>query len=493
MFRDESITTTTTEWAWEERRGSDGDERNRERHREIDQALRGIAAQRCGLDVEEARWLRAAEAEGAWKKLGYVHGLEYLEDVFGYRPRTAKERLRVARELGEMPELEDALGDGELNYSVVRELTRVATPATVDRWIERARGKNLRDVEQMVSGRRKGDDPDDAPDPEIIDHSVRLDLDAEHHALWRDLRKGLEEELGRSLTDKEVIAELHARAFSSTTTNAADSNAADANTEDSNAEKTNAEKTNAEKTNAEKTNAEETTAAVNHGEATSHAPRRMIHISTCPDCRRAWQDGAGVPMQISTAALERAQCDAIVCNNDPETRARQTIAERIRRKVMERDRWRCTFPGCRSARHLEVHHVDHVADGGDNEPTNLTTLCGGHHGLHHDGGIGISGQAPDALLFSRDGRVLARAPQGARAEHRELAPADPVAANTEPRFSPTRSKFEQVETRTLAKAALQQAGYRAAIAKRAVDVALAHVGTDVDLTGLIKEALRHCG
>src|SRR5213075_1826202 len=116
MFGEQSI-TTSFDSTWSQRAP-------RERHREIDRELRRIAALHSGLDVEEARWLRAAEADSSWKKLGYVHGLEYLEDVFGYRPRTAKERLRVARELGELPELEEALASGELNYSVVRELSR---------------------------------------------------------------------------------------------------------------------------------------------------------------------------------------------------------------------------------------------------------------------------------------------------------------------------------------------------------------------------------
>src|SRR3954464_1119332 len=137
---------------------------------EIDRALRCLAKRRATLDVEEARWLRLGEEQNAWSKLGYIHALEYMERVFGYSPRAACERLRVANELGELPELESALEAGELNFSVVRELTRVATPQTVDRWLSAARGKNLRDVERMVSGHRKGDDPDDRPDPKLVKH-----------------------------------------------------------------------------------------------------------------------------------------------------------------------------------------------------------------------------------------------------------------------------------------------------------------------------------
>jgi hypothetical protein len=65
-------------------------------HQEIDHHLRHLAKQRAGLDAEEARWLRRAEDQDSWRALGYVHALEYLEEVFGYAPRTAQEKLRVA-------------------------------------------------------------------------------------------------------------------------------------------------------------------------------------------------------------------------------------------------------------------------------------------------------------------------------------------------------------------------------------------------------------
>jgi hypothetical protein len=63
----------------------------------VDRALRDIAARRAALDADEARWLREAEALQIWRPLGMVSALDYLERVLGYAPRTAQERLRVAR------------------------------------------------------------------------------------------------------------------------------------------------------------------------------------------------------------------------------------------------------------------------------------------------------------------------------------------------------------------------------------------------------------
>src|SRR5205814_23355 len=75
------------------------------RWRTVDLALRQIAARRAALDAEEARWLREAEELQIWRPLGMVSALDYLERVLGYAPRTAQERLRVARALGSLPQL----------------------------------------------------------------------------------------------------------------------------------------------------------------------------------------------------------------------------------------------------------------------------------------------------------------------------------------------------------------------------------------------------
>ena len=46
----------------------------------------------------------------------------------GIDPHTAREKVRVARALPELPLLSEAMARGELGYSKVRALTRIATP-----------------------------------------------------------------------------------------------------------------------------------------------------------------------------------------------------------------------------------------------------------------------------------------------------------------------------------------------------------------------------
>ena len=49
--------------------------------------------------------------------------------------------------------------------------------------------------------------------------------------------------------------------------------------------------------------------------------------------------------------------------------------------VLERDGYRCQNPTCGTRYDLDVHHKRWRKDGGDDDPSNLTTLCGRCHGL----------------------------------------------------------------------------------------------------------------
>src|SRR5262249_5939002 len=121
--------------------------------RTVDRELRSIAKQRGALDASEARWLREAQRLEIWRHLGMVSALDYLEPVLGYPPRAARERRRVASALAELRAIDDACAQGELSFSAVRELPRVATAETDVIWRDAAFGKSVHEIEQAVAGR----------------------------------------------------------------------------------------------------------------------------------------------------------------------------------------------------------------------------------------------------------------------------------------------------------------------------------------------------
>ena len=74
----------------------------------------------------------------------------------------ARERVRVARALEELPRLAEALARGELSYAKVRALTRVATPETEERLLTIGRAGTAEHVDRIVRGWRRLDRKEEA-------------------------------------------------------------------------------------------------------------------------------------------------------------------------------------------------------------------------------------------------------------------------------------------------------------------------------------------
>jgi len=113
-------------------------------------------------------------------------------------------------------------------------------------------------------------------------------------------------------------------------------------------------------------------------------------------------------------------------------RSQRIVPDRTRRLVEHRDLG-CRVPGCDRTRHVEVHHIIHDQHHGGTDTWNLVSLYPQHHRLHHQGGLGITGNAdhPDGLTFSDShGRPLPTAarptpptrppPRSARPYHHPL-------------------------------------------------------------------------
>src|SRR2546422_7740893 len=111
-----------------------------------------IAELSAHLDAATARLLdliRDFDARGGWNT-GFMSCAAWLSWRVGLDPRAARERVRVARALGTLPRLAEALARGELSYSKVRALTRVATPETEERLLRVGRAGTAEHVEGTV-------------------------------------------------------------------------------------------------------------------------------------------------------------------------------------------------------------------------------------------------------------------------------------------------------------------------------------------------------
>jgi hypothetical protein len=310
-----------------------------------------LARSQSSLDRELGDALLAAYRQAAHLALGYGSFREYAERFLGWTGRQTEERLRVAFALENLPELRARLESGELHWSAVRELTRVATESTEREWIAEAQARTTRDIERLVSGRELGDRPSDEAPPIAARKHLSLSLSPQAWALWEETREQLTRERGARVDDDQIIIELATRALG--------------------------------------------------GRDTAKSAYQVI-LATCDRCGRAEQQAGAQRVTVEPHIAEAANCDAQLVTKN---RATQTIPPRIRRAVLLRHANRCAVPGCTHSAFVDLHHVKPRAEGGTHDPELLIPLCSAHHMHVHEARLVIRGAYSTGFVFEHaDGR-----------------------------------------------------------------------------------------
>jgi hypothetical protein len=387
-----------------------------------------IAELAVHLDAATHRLLeciRQFDAECGWEPQGAVSCAHWLSWRIGLDPATAREKVRVARALGNLPAIDAALKSGQLSYAKVRALTRVATPGTEAKLLAAAMYSTGAQLERLCRGYRIATTADNVlPPPE---RSVRR----------RDLAGGMVKlEVILSPDEADLVLRALDRVREVTHEQAAD---ASAETRARAAENVSAE-TSTDATRPSRADGmvalAESYLAGNAGTGNGGEPFQvMVHVDQDPLAPDGILSGTlDDGTRVSAETLRRVACDcglvAVVDNSDldrvgssPACRRRtiaggvgdpsrvpMTIGRRsrsippaIRRALRLRDRG-CAFPGCTHNRFLHGHHIRHWLHGGETSLDNLALLCTHHHHLVPEGGWSVERTA--------DGELCFRAPDG---------------------------------------------------------------------------------
>jgi len=316
----------------------------------------------------------------------------------------AREKVRVARALENLPKISAAMERGELSYSNVRALTRVACEATEDYLLMIAQHGTAEHVERLVRGFRR------------CKEAEELSRDAQQQAS-RYLRYRYAED-GSLVLEAQLPAEVGAlflKALSAALPEVPESEPAESESRDVSAETSGPRVPIAvRRADALALIAESFLA---HGtESMSGGDRHQIVVHVDIDTLREHTAGRceledGPAMAAETA--RRLGCDAsvitLVENDQGEPlnvgRRTRTISPALRRALNARDQG-CRFPGCSNTR-VDAHHIHHWADGGETKPSNLASLCRHHHRCVHEGGFQIQVLDDGALRFMRpDGKAI---------------------------------------------------------------------------------------
>jgi len=380
-----------------------------------------IAELAAHLDAATARLLdliREFDARGGWGN-GFRSCAHWLVWRVGLELGAAREHVRVARALGSLPRLSQALARGELSYSKVRALTRVATPETEERLLAMGRAGTAEHVELIVRGWRRMDRKAEAQEATRRHRQRALHIYQDADGMVA-IRGRLEPEVGAVVMQALAAARdlLYRRRKAKDVpagTCAVDASAG-TSVVDGSPEAPTMEQRQADAL------ALVAEAALHHGmnpgapgeryQVVVHIDAAVLADADAPG-QSVLEGGARVPVGTS----QRLACDAsrVVMRHDAEGRiievgARtRTIPPALRRALHHRDKG-CRFPGC-GRPFGEGHHIQHWASGGPTTLSNLALLCRRHHRAIHEEGYQLERPADGELCFRRpDGRILPHVP-----------------------------------------------------------------------------------
>jgi hypothetical protein len=328
-----------------------------------------------------------------WAKWSFPSCAEWLSWRCGISVSAAREKVRTAQALRDLPEISLAFREGRLSYTKVRALTRVAAEHGEGALLRYALDATAPQVEERCRQIRNAS-------PESV-HDARRVWDARSLSVWRNasrgtvcLRADLPFEVGelvmlaieRALEREEIADGVAEKSTATFVAQQADALVAMAT-------------------------AYLDGGAARPGPDSAPTADRYQVIVHCDE--PALHGGAGradAPLET----IKRLACDSslVVVTEDERgaplavSRKHRTVSTPLRRALWARDR-HCTFPGCCRTRHVDAHHVHHWVDGGETSVDNLVLLCSFHHGLLHEGGYRIRRDYQGEYYFLRaDGRAI---------------------------------------------------------------------------------------
>jgi 5-methylcytosine-specific restriction endonuclease McrA len=354
------------------------------------------------LDAAAARLLdliREFDARGAWGN-GFRSCAHWLAWRVGMDLGASRERVRVARALGSLPRLAEALARGELSYAKVRALTRVATPETEERLLAVGRAGTACHVERIVRGWRRVDRVAEARETARRHTGRALHVYQDEDGMVV-IRGRLTPEAGAVLMQALAAARdtLYPRGCSTDTASGP---------EDVSAETSSGPQQQADAL------ALLAETALHHGldpGAPAERYQVVVHVDApvLADPEAPGQSVLEGGTHVSAETSRRLACDAtrVIMRHDPDGRVvevgarTRTIPPALRRALNHRDRG-CRFPGC-GLPFGQGHHIRHWAHGGPTTLSNLALLCRRHHRAVHEEGYEVERRPDGDLRFRSPG------------------------------------------------------------------------------------------
>ena len=370
--------------------------------------------------------IREFDERGGWHQPGLCSCAHWLNFKCGIGMNAAREKVRVAHALKNLAKISAAFERGELSYSKVRAMTRIANTENEDYLLMIARHGTAYHMEKLVQKYRRAERLQDVEAANrqqrdrYLEHHydedgclvIRARVPAEQGALIiKALEKALDDQFAKHRDVCPKGTWSTETAGSDTVVDACIKHGPHVSAETSVAEP---EPVSARRADALAEVAE--TYLGNEARPATSGDRYQVVVHVCP--KGTWsaetsetetpvdahiEDGPHVSAETS----RRLGCDCSIVrmtedlSGEPLSIGRKTrsIPPAIRRALRFRDKG-CRFPGCTNTRFVDGHHIRHWADGGETSLDNLVELCRHHHRLVHEGGYGCERLTSGDIVFT---------------------------------------------------------------------------------------------
>jgi hypothetical protein len=416
----------------------------------VDELADGICLRAGRIAAAEAdllTWIGEFDERDGWAGHGLLSCAHWLSWKLGLSPGAARERVRVAGTLRELPAVAEAFGQGLMSWSQVRALTRVARPDDGIDWVMIARSSSGAQIEKIVRGMRRAQSLEEAKE------------DCEHAAWLVRTRKTYD-------ADGNLVMTIYAKAEIAPVVMAA----FDAKRDEIEREReaaaehdvpagTSGHCCELHRRRARWQSGGDVPAGTPAGDET-HVPRisdgdallAMAQDVLCKETPTAdtarrnrfrmtanvdplsgWgrlRDGELLPPTSLQSVMKTLAGKGGTVRLRPVTaadlrrfdlgRSQRDVSTNLRELVGTIDGERCRFPGCTRHQKLHAHHVVYWSQGGGTDFDNVVLLCSRHHTLVHNQGF--------RLVLHPDRRLDVMTAHGAQILHLPTPPwGDPAA------------------------------------------------------------------
>jgi hypothetical protein len=348
---------------------------------ELTESMDRATASMAAASADALQAVAAFDERRLWEGDGATSMTSWLAARYGLAWGTAREWVRVAHTLQELPQILRAYAEGRLSWDQLRPLTRFAAAETDEYWAqraprlrpwtlhreaarhERARQKDANRVHRMRSLSMWWD-------PELPVLYLEGMLAAEQGAA---LQKALERRAEQVVLADQPDSPQEARL-------------ADALVE----------------------------LVAGSSDQAAPLPTLVVHaaaevLSGHESAEGPWLAETEAGQRLCDEAVRRLACDARiewVLHAGNRTVGIGRLGRAVPGQILRLLRFRdggCRFPGCERRRWVQAHHIVHWGSGGGTDLDNLVLLCHAHHRLIHEGGWRISGHPESDLRFHDPG------------------------------------------------------------------------------------------